>query len=43
MKEEITERVVLYYDNTSATNISKNLVMHTKTNTLQSSIITRES
>ena len=31
MKEEITELVILYYDNTSAINISKNLVMHTKT------------
>ena len=31
MKEEITEMVILYYDNTSAITISKNLVMHTKT------------
>ena len=31
MKEEITQPVTLYCDNTSAINISKNLVMHTKT------------
>ena len=31
MKEEITEPVILYCDNTSAINISNNLVMHTKT------------
>ena len=31
MKEEITEPIVIYYDNTSAIKISKNLVMHTKT------------
>ena len=31
MKEEITEPVTLYCDNTSSINISKNLVMHTKT------------
>ena len=31
MKEDITELVTLYYDNTSAINISKNPVMHTKT------------
>ena len=31
MKEEITEPVILYCDNTSAINISKNLVMHAKT------------
>lgn len=31
MKEEITELVVIFYDNTSAINISKNPVMHTKT------------
>ena len=31
MKEEITKLVVLYYDNTSSINISKNLVMHIKT------------
>ena len=31
MKEEITEPVVIFCDNTSAINISKNLVMHTKT------------
>ena len=30
MKEEITEPVILYCDNTSAINISKNSVMHTK-------------
>ena len=30
MKEEITEPVRLYCDNTSAINILKNLVMHTK-------------
>ena len=31
MKEEVTKLVILYCDNTSAINISKNLVMHTKT------------
>ena len=31
MKEGITELVTLYCDNTSAINISKNLVMHIKT------------
>ena len=31
MKEDIIELVTLYYDNTSAINISKNLVTHTKT------------
>ena len=31
MKEEITKRVILYCDNTSSINISKNLVMHEKT------------
>ena len=31
MKEEITKPVILYCDNTSAINISKSLVMHTKT------------
>ena len=31
MKDEITEPIVIYYDNTSAMNISKNSVMHTKT------------
>ena len=31
MKEEITKLVILYCDNTSAINISKNLVMHAKT------------
>ena len=31
MKEEITKPVILYCDNTSAINISKNLVMHAKT------------
>ena len=30
MKEEITESVILYCDNTSAINISKNPVMHAK-------------
>ena len=30
MKEEITKLVTLYCDNTSAINISKNLVMHAK-------------
>ena len=30
MKEEITKLVILYCDNTSAINISKNLVMHAK-------------
>ena len=31
MKEEITDLVILYCDNTSAINISKNPVMHAKT------------
>ena len=31
MKEEITKPIVIYYENTSAIKISKNLVMHTKT------------
>ena len=31
MKEEITEPIVIYYEKTSAINISKNLVMHIKT------------
>ena len=31
MKEEVTKPVILYCDNTSAINISKNLVMHAKT------------
>ena len=31
MKEDIIEPVTLYCDNTSAINISKNPVMHTKT------------
>ena len=31
MKEKIKELVVIYYENTSALNISKNHVMHTKT------------
>ena len=31
MKEEITKPVILYCDNTSAINISKNPIMHTKT------------
>ena len=31
MKEEIIEPMILYCDNTSAINISKNLVMHTNT------------
>ena len=31
MKEDIIEPVTLYYENTSAMNISKNPVMHTKT------------
>ena len=31
MKEEIIDPVILYYDNTSSINISKNIVMHTKT------------
>ena len=30
MKEDIIEPMIIYYDNTSAINISKNLVMHTK-------------
>ena len=31
MKEEITEHVILYCDNTSLINISKNPMMHVKT------------
>ena len=31
MKEDIIEQITLYYDNTSAINISKNPMMHTKT------------
>ena len=31
MKEDIIEPITFYYDNTIAINISKNLVMHTKT------------
>ena len=31
MKEDITEHVIIYYDNTSSINISKNQLMHTKT------------
>ena len=31
MKEEITKPVILYCDNTSAINISKNPMMHAKT------------
>ena len=31
MREEIIEHVILYCDNTSAINISKNPLMHTKT------------
>ena len=31
MKEEIIEPMIIYCDNTSAINKSKNLVMHTKT------------
>lgn len=31
MNEEITNPVIIYCDNTSAINISKNLVMHAKT------------
>ena len=31
MKEKITKPMVLYCDNTSAINISKNPMMHTKT------------
>ena len=31
MKEDIIESVTLYCENTSAINISKNLMMHTKT------------
>ena len=34
MKEEITEPMILYCDNRNAINISKNLVMHTKTNNI---------
>lgn len=34
MKEEIIEPVVLYCDNKSAINVSKNHVMHTKTNNI---------
>ena len=30
MKEEVTEPMILYYDNTSAIKISKNHVMHAK-------------
>ena len=32
MKIEIKDLVVIFYDNNSAINISKNLVIHTKTN-----------
>ena len=32
MKEEITKPVILYCDNTSAINISKNPIMHEKIN-----------
>ena len=32
MKEEITKLVILYCDNTSAINISRNTMIHTKTN-----------
>lgn len=32
MKEEVNEPIILYCDNTSAINISKNPVMHAKTN-----------
>ena len=39
MKEEITEPMILYCNNTSAINISKNPMMHAKTSTLQLSII----
>ena len=31
MKDDIIDSVTLYYDNTSAINISKNPMMHTKT------------
>ena len=31
MKEEITRPIILYYDNTSDINISKNPMMNTKT------------
>ena len=31
MKEEIIDPTIIYYDNTSAINISKNPMMHTKT------------
>ena len=31
MKEDITEPMIIYYDNTSTINILKNPVMHTKT------------
>lgn len=31
MREEIKEPVIIYYDNTSTFNISKNPMMHTKT------------
>ena len=31
MKEEIKNHMILYCDNTSVINISKNLVMHAKT------------
>lgn len=35
MKEDITEPIVIYFDNTSAINISKNLVIHTKTKNIE--------
>lgn len=35
MKEDITDPIVIYYDNTTAINISKNHVMHTKTNIIE--------
>lgn len=31
IKEEITDLIVIYYNNTCSINISKNLVIHTKT------------
>ena len=31
MRDKIIEPMIIYCDNTSAINISKNLVMHTKT------------
>ena len=31
MKEDITKPMIIYYDNTSAINISKDPLMHTKT------------